>query len=124
LALPLEKPKSILALGKLSSTYRVSQQVLDFFEEYLKKIREIRMLEFFAKNPSNLPYIHTIRNLHFLHFLSKNSTLISRENCRKTRENVVVLTTLISREKLSKKIWVKNSLKCSFFGQNLTFRIV
>ena len=39
---------------------------------------------------------HTVRNLHFL---SKNSTLISRENCRffwgwKTRENVVVLDFL------------------------------
>ena len=38
---------------------------------------------------------YTVRNLHFL---SKNSTLISRENCRsfwvKTRENVVVLDFL------------------------------
>ena len=38
---------------------------------------------------------HTIRNLHFLF---KNSTLISRKNCRffgvKTRENVVVLDFL------------------------------
>ena len=38
---------------------------------------------------------NTVRNLHFL---SKNSTLISRENCRffgvKTRENVVVLDFL------------------------------
>ena len=38
---------------------------------------------------------HTIRNLHFL---SKNSTLISLENCRffrwKTRENVLVLDFL------------------------------
>ena len=37
---------------------------------------------------------HTVRNLHFL---SKNSTLISRE-------------------KLSKKFWVKNSWKCWGFG--------
>ena len=39
--------------------------------------------------------LHTVRNLHFL---SKNSTLISRENCRffgwKTRENVLVLSNL------------------------------
>ena len=41
-----------------------------------------------------------------------------------------LLTTLISREKLSKKIWVKNSGKCwgfvkiEFLDKNLTFRIV
>ena len=41
-----------------------------------------------------------------------------------------MLTTLISREKLSKKIWVKNSWKCwgsvkiEFVDNNLTFRIV
>ena len=43
-----------------------------------------------GKNPS-----HTVRNLHFL---SENSTLIFRENCRffgwKTRENTVVLDFL------------------------------
>ena len=38
-------------------------------------------------------YFHTVRNLHFL---SKNSTLISRENCR--------------------FFWVKNSWKCCGFG--------
>ena len=37
-------------------------------------------------NSSNKLIFHTVRNLHFL---SKNSTLISRENCR--HENVVVL---------------------------------
>ena len=41
-----------------------------------------------------------------------------------------LLTTLISREKLSKKIWVKNLRKCcvffkiEFLDKNLTFRIV
>ena len=56
----------------------------------------------------DLLYVHTVRNLHFL---SKNSTLISRE-------------------KLSKKIWMKNSWKCwglvkiEFLYKNLTFRIV
>ena len=59
---------------------------------------------------------HTVRNLHFL---SKNSTLISRENCRILLGEKLVkmlwfralqlLTTLISQEKLSKTIWVKNS---------------
>ena len=54
---------------------------------------------------------HTVRNLHFL---SKNSTLNSRENCQFFwGEKLLVkmlwfstlqlLTTLISREKLSKK---------------------
>ena len=72
-------------------------------------------------------------------FLSKNSTLISRENCRffgwKIRENVVILdffkllATLISREKLSRKFWVKNSWKrwgfvnIEFLDKTLTFRI-
>ena len=60
----------------------------------------------------------TVRNLHFL---SKNSTLISRENCRffgvKTCENVVIwtfqlLTTLISRE-----TW-KNPLNRDFYAIN------
>ena len=54
--------------------------------------------DFVQKNPciqnnNGILDLHTLRNLHFL---SKNSTLISRENCqlfwgRKTRENVVVL---------------------------------
>ena len=59
---------------------------------------------------------HTFRNLHFL---SKNSTLITQENCRfffwvKTRENVVVLdflavdnfdfTRKIVKKKLSEKL--------------------
>ena len=57
----------------------------------------------------------SVRNLHFL---SKNSTLISGENCRlfwvKTRENVVVLDFLAVdsfdfTRKIVKKIWVKNS---------------
>ena len=39
-----------------------------------------------------LPYSHTVRNLDFL---SENSTLISRENCR-----------IFSGEKLVKKLWV------------------
>ena len=61
---------------------------------------------------------HTVRNLYFLY---KNSTLISRENCRfffgwKTRENVVVLDFLAvdnfdSLEKLSKKIEWKTRRK-------------
>ena len=60
--------------------------------------------------------LQTVRNLHFL---SKNSILISRENCRlfwggKTRENVVVMGFLAVgnfdfTRKIVKKIWVKNS---------------
>ena len=82
--------------------------------------------------------LHTVRNLHFL---SKNSTLISRENCRfffgwKTRENVVVLGFLavdnfdVTRKIVKKNDWVKNSWKCwgfvkiEFLDKNLTFRIV
>ena len=53
---------------------------------------------------------HTIRNLHFL---SKNSTLICRENCRffglKTRENVVVLDFLaVENFDFTRKIVKKN----------------
>ena len=59
---------------------------------------------------------HTVRNLHFS---SKNSTLISRENCQfilggKTRENVVVLDFLavdnfdFTRKIVKKKFGVKN----------------
>ena len=64
---------------------------------------------------------HTVWNLNFL---SKNSTLISRENCRifgwKTRENVVVLDFLAVdnfdfTRKIVKKIWAKNSWKCVGF---------
>ena len=66
--------------------------------------------------------LHTVRNLHFL---SKYSTLISRENCRfffgwKTRENVVVLDFLAVdnfdfTRKIAKKILMKNSWKCWVF---------
>ena len=54
---------------------------------------------------------HTVRNLHFL---SKNSTLISRENCRfffgwKTRENVAVLGFLaVDNFDFTRKIIKKN----------------
>ena len=78
---------------------------------------------------------HTVRNLHFL---SKNSTLISKLSIFWGKKLVKMLwfwtfqllTTLISREKLSKKIGVKNSWKCwgfvkiEFLDKNLTFRIV
>ena len=76
-------------------------------------------------------------NVQNLHCLSKNSTLISRKNCRFIGGEKLVkmlwlwtfllLTTLISREKLSKNIWVKNSWKCcgfvkiEFFGQKIDF---
>ena len=71
-------------------------------------------------------YTHIVRNLNFL---SKNSTLISRENCQffffgwKTCENVVVLDFLAVdnfnfTRKIVKKIWVKNSWKCWNFCQN------
>ena len=46
-----------------------------------------------SKSKSKSKVKHTVRNLHFL---SKNSTLISRENCR--------------------FFWVKNSWKCCGFG--------
>ena len=54
--------------------------------------------------------LHNVRNLHFL---SKNSTLISRENCRilgvKTRENVVVLDFLaVDNFDFTRKIVKKN----------------
>ena len=66
---------------------------------------------------------HAVRNLHFL---SKNSTLISRgklSNCFGWKLvkmlrfwTFYLLTTLISREKLWKRNWVKNSWKCWGFG--------
>ena len=75
--------------------------------------------------------LHTVRNLHFL---SKNSTLISREKCRffggeKTRENVVVSDFLavdnfdftrkivekILGEKLVKMLWVLDFLAVDNF---------
>ena len=80
---------------------------------------------------------HTVRNLHFL---SKNSILISRENCRffggwKTREIVVVLDFFAVDNfdftgKNATKFQVKNSWKCwrfvkiEFLYKNVTFRIV
>ena len=79
---------------------------------------------------------HTVRNLHFL---SGNSTLISRENCRffweKNSRNVVVLgflavdnfdfTRKIFKKKLGEKL-VKMLGFCQnwFLDKNLTFRIV
>ena len=69
--------------------------------------------------------IYTVENLHFV---SKNSTLISRENCRSfcVKNSWKLLTTMISQEKLSKN-WVKNSskywgfVKIEFFGQKIDF---
>ena len=71
---------------------------------------------------------HTVRNLHFL---SKNSTLISRENCRfflvwKTRENVVVLDSLAVdnfdfTRKISKKKFGEKLVKMLGFCQNWIF---
>merc|ERR1712004_80347 len=71
---------------------------------------------------------HTVRNLHFL---SKNSTLISRENCRFFLGEKLVkilwfwtfqlLTTLISREKLSKKNLCEELVKMLGFLSKLNF---
>ena len=68
--------------------------------------------------------LHTVRNLYFL---SKNSTLISRENCRffwvNIRENVVVLDFLAVdnfdfTRKIVKKILVEKLVKMLGFCQN------
>ena len=69
----------------------------------------------FSKKETPLK-LHTVRNLHFL---SKKSTLISREKLsifwgRKTREIAAVLDILAVdnfdfTRKMVKKIWVKNS---------------
>ena len=65
--------------------------------------------------------LHTVRNLHFL---SKISTLISRENCRffgwKSRENVVVLDFLavdnfVFTRKIFKKILGEKLVKMLWF---------
>ena len=67
--------------------------------------------------------IHTVRNLHFL---SKNSTLLYRENGRfffgwNTREYVLSLDFLPVdnfdfTRKIVKKIWMKNSWKLNFWN--------
>jgi len=68
-------------------------------------------------------------------FFVQKSNFNFRENCRKLVKMLWfwtfgLLTTLISREKLSKKFWVKNSWKCwdfvkiEFLDKNLTFRKV
>ena len=68
--------------------------------------------------------LHTARNLHFL---SKNSTLISRESCQffgwKTRENVVVLDFLAVdnfdlTRKVVKKLLGEKLVKLLGFCQN------
>ena len=69
--------------------------------------------------------VHTVSNRHFL---SKNSTLISRENCLFFLGEKLVkmlwfwtcllLTTLISREKLSKKNLGEKLVKMLGFCQN------
>ena len=80
---------------------------------------------------------HTVRNLHFL---SKNSTLISRENCRILGVKnswkcfgfgLFSCWQLSFHEKnCQKKFWVKNSWKCwgfvkiEFLDKKFTFRIV
>ena len=82
-------------------------------------------------------HFHTVRNLHFL---SKNSTLIYRENCRFfwvknswkcCGFGLFSCWQLWFHEKnCQKKNWVKNSWKCwgfvkiEFLDKNLTFRIV
>ena len=74
-----------------------------------RKLRVRRNYETFPGH-QNLYSPHTVRNLHFL---SKNSTLISRENCRlffcKARENVVVLNILaVDNFDFTRKIVKKN----------------
>ena len=75
-------------------------------------------------------FSHTVRNLHFL---SKNSTLISRENCRifwvKNLWRCFGLGLFYFTRKIVKKIWVKNSwswcfVKIEFLDKNFTFRVV
>ena len=71
--------------------------------------------------------LHTVRNLHFL---SENSTLISRENCRffgwKTRENVVILDFLAVdnfdfTRKIVKKKFDEKLVKMLGFCRNWIF---
>ena len=72
--------------------------------------------------------LHTVRNLHFL---SKNSTLISRENCRFfwlknswkcCGFGLFSCWQLWFHEKnCQKKFWLKNSWKCWIFGQKFDF---
>ena len=81
----------------------------------------------------NLVMLHTVRNLHFL---SKNSTLISRENCRilGVKNSWICcgfwLLSFDFTRKAVKKFGVKNSWKCwgfveiEFLDKKLTFRIV
>ena len=88
------------------------------FHELKSRLRRSLSELFHALSPVRkmLPSsIHTVRNLHFL---SKNSALISRENCRffgwKNRENVVSLdfsavcnfnlTRIIAKKKFGEKL--------------------
>ena len=95
------------------------QSLIKIFKRY-KKFRHLHQwLKILLK--------HTVRNLHFL---SKNSTLISRENCRffgrKSRENVVVLDYLAVdnfdfTRKIVKKYLCEKLVKLNFWTKNEDF---
>ena len=98
------------------------------------EIRKYCTLHFEKDN--KLEYIlhylqHTVRNLHFL---SKNSTLISRENCQFLGVKnswkccgfgLFSCWQLWFHEKNCQKIWCETRfVKIEFLDKNLTFRIV
>ena len=90
--------------------------------------------------PEKIVYIFgwkTRENVVVLDFLAVDNCDFTRKIVKKNLDEIFVemlwfltfrlVTTLISREKLSKKISVKNSWKCikiEFLDKNLTFRIV
>ena len=95
--------------------------LLEYSKDYRYSVHLSRIIE---KSRFNFPIPHTVRNVHFL---SKNSTLISRENCRfflvKTRENVVALDFLAVdnfdfTRKIVKKILGEKLVKMLGFCQN------
>ena len=110
-----------LSVG-LSSSRSFLSSLIDESSQ-VSTLQQNNQLIHFSSATGNKPFLDTVRNLHFL---SKNSTLISRENCRVFFGEKLVkmlwfgtfylLTTLISGEKLSKKFWVKNSWNCCGFG--------
>ena len=93
-----------------------------------KQVLDIALI---SRNDKKVTFIdYTMFENRNLHFLSKNSTLISRENCRflgvknrKTRENVVVLDFLAVdnfdfTRKIVKKVLDEKLVKMLVFCQN------
>merc|ERR1711860_110338 len=119
LALKVEHSKVVASRNQVAKELKEQQkeEIKGSSEEDLQKLEgQVKHYKSVLDETVSVS-LHTVRNLHFL---SKNSTLISRENCRfflgeKTRQNVVVLGFLavdnfdFMRKNCAKKFWVINS---------------